>query len=90
MGFSLVAVSRGYSLLRCTDFSLWWLLLLRSTDCRHVDFSSCGTEGQLLSPLPLKAQGSVVAVHGLSCSAACGIFPDQGLNSCPLHWQADS
>ena len=28
--------------------------------------------------------------HGLSCSAACGIFPDQGLNPCPLHWQADS
>ena len=21
---------------------------------------------------------------------ACGIFPDQGLNLCPLHWQADS
>ena len=21
---------------------------------------------------------------------ACGIFPDQGLNPCPLHWQADS
>ena len=28
--------------------------------------------------------------HGLSCSTACGIFPDQGLNPCPLHWQADS
>ena len=26
--------------------------------------------------------------HGLSCSAACGIFPDQGSNPCPLHWQA--
>ena len=24
--------------------------------------------------------GSVVVVHGLSCSAACGIFLDQGLN----------
>ena len=28
--------------------------------------------------------------HGPSCSAACGIFPDQGSNPCPLHWQADS
>ena len=28
-------------------------------------------------------------VHGLSCSAACGIFPDQGSNPCPLHWQVD-
>ena len=28
--------------------------------------------------------------HGLSCSTACGIFPDQRSNLCPLHWQADS
>ena len=34
--------------------------------------------------------GSVTVAHGLSCSAACGIFPDQGSNPCPLHWQADS
>ena len=35
--------------------------------------------------------GSVAVVaHGLSCSTACGIFPDQGSNPCPLHWQADS
>ena len=29
-------------------------------------------------------------VHGLSCSAAYGIFLDQGSNPCPLNWQADS
>ena len=34
--------------------------------------------------------GSVVVAHGPSCSAACEIFPDQGSNPCPLHWQADS
>ena len=34
--------------------------------------------------------GSVVVAHGSSCSAACGILPDQGSNPCPLHWQADS
>ena len=34
--------------------------------------------------------GSVVVAHGSSCSAACGIFPDQGSNPCPRHWQADS
>ena len=34
--------------------------------------------------------GSVVVAHGPSCPAACGIFPDQGSNPCPLHWQADS
>ena len=34
--------------------------------------------------------GSVIVAHGPSCSLACGIFPDQGSNPCPLHWQADS
>ena len=34
--------------------------------------------------------GSVVVAHGPSCSAACGIFPDQGLNQRPLHCKADS
>ena len=33
---------------------------------------------------------SVVVAHGLSCSVACGIFPDQGLNPCLLHWQVYS
>ena len=30
---------------------------------------------------------SVVVVHRFSCSAACGIFLDQGSNPRPLHWQ---
>ena len=33
---------------------------------------------------------SLSAGHGLSCSTACEIFPDQGSNPCPLHWRADS
>ena len=46
-------------------------------------------------PLPLRSTGSrragsAVVAHGPSRSAACGIFPDQGSNPCPLHWQADS
>ena len=35
-GFSLVEGSRGYPLLRCTGFSLRWLLLLRSTGPRRA------------------------------------------------------
>ena len=27
---------------------------------------------------------------GLTCSVACGIFPDQGSNPSLLHWQTDS
>ena len=29
-------------------------------------------------------------MHGLSCPAVYGIFPDKGSNPCPLHQQADS
>ena len=44
----------------------------------------------LLRSTSSRRAGSVVVAHGPSCSAACGIFPDQGSNLCPLHWQADS
>ena len=38
----------------------------------------------------LGTQASVVVALRLRCSTACGIFPDQGSNLCPLHWQVDS
>ena len=67
-------------------------------------FSSCGKWGppfiavrrpltiaaSLVAEHGLRRAGSVVVAHGPSCSAACGIFPDQGSNPCPLHWQVDS
>ena len=86
-GLSLVAVSRGYSLLpcvasHCSGFSLQWLLLLRSTGSRHA--------GSVVVAHRLQSAGSAVAAHGLSCFVACGTLPDQGLNPCPLHWQVDS
>ena len=37
-----------------------------------------------------RCAGSAVVAHRLSCSAVCGILPDQGSNQCPLHRQADS
>ena len=67
--------------------------------------SSCGKWGgnsssrcaglSLSRPLLLwstgsRRAGSVIVAHGPSCSAACGILPDQGPNPHPLHWQADS
>ena len=42
-GLSLVAVSGGYYSLWCAGFSLQWLLLLRSSSCRHAGFSRCGS-----------------------------------------------
>ena len=44
----------------------------------------------LLRSTGSRRAGSVIVAHGLSCSAACGIFPDQASSPCPLHWQADS
>ena len=32
----------------------------------------------------------IVVAHGLRCSAACEIFPDQGSHLCLLHWQVGS
>ena len=32
----------------------------------------------------------VVVVHRLLCPVACGIFTDQGLDPCALHWQMES
>ena len=60
------------------------------------DHSSSRCAGLSLSrPLLLRSTdsrraGLVAVAHGPSCSAACGIFPAQGSNPCPLHWQADS
>ena len=51
------------------------------------------TENIVASPVAEQGSrraGSVVVAHGPSRSAARGIFPDQGSNPCPLHWQADS
>ena len=81
-GLSLVMASGGYSSLQYAGFSLQWLLLLQNTGSRHT--------GSVVVVCRLQSAGSVVVAHGLSCSAACGIFPDQGLNPSPLHWQADS
>ena len=33
---------------------------------------------------------SVVVAHRLGYFMVCGIYLDQGLRPCPLHWQTDS
>jgi len=38
----------------------------------------------------LYSAGSITVVHRLSCFTACGIFPDQGSNTCLLHCQEAS
>ena len=46
--FSSCGEQGCYSSLRCACFSLWWLLLLRSTGSRHAGFSSCGMRAHQL------------------------------------------
>ena len=48
-------------------------------------------QASVVMVLRLQSTGLMVVAHGLSCSAACGIFlPDQRSNPCLLHWQVDS
>ena len=76
----------------------WVLVFVRglSPVAASGGHSSSRCAGLSLSrPLLLRSTGSgragsAVVAHGPSCSAACGIFPDQGSNPCPLHRQADS
>ena len=73
--------------------------------CCMPAFSSCSEQGLLSSygtwashyggfscyrVQALGRAGSFVVVHRFSCPEARGTFLDQGSNSCPLHWQADS
>ena len=54
-GLSLLAASRGSSLLWCAGFSLQWLLLLQSTGSRQMGSSSCSMSAQQLWPTGLVA-----------------------------------
>ena len=58
-----------------------------ATLCCDARASHCG--GFSCGAWALGVQASVVVAHGPSCSAACGIFLDQGSNPCPRPWQAD-
>ena len=49
-----------------------------------------GAQASCWGWLLLWGTGSVVVVHGLRCSVACGIFLEQGSNLCPQHCLAGS
>ena len=79
------------------------LLSPRGVRASHWDGASRGgaqayrTQAPLAGARGLRSRGSRAPEHrlgccgkGLSCSAACGIFPDQGSNPCLLHCQVDS
>ena len=80
-GFSLVAVSRG-----CSPVAVHRLLTAVTP---LVEYGLCSTQASVAGTCghcscSSRALERKVTVHGPSCSAACAIFPDQGLNPCLL------
>ena len=88
--FSIFAV---LGLLGCVGSALCWgVQASHSSDvsCRGAQALGCGAS--VVEACGLSGGGSEALERGLnrSCSAACGIFLDQGLNLSPLRWQVDS
>ena len=89
---------------KCTDFYgypfLIFIYVFLSVLGLHfwvAFFSRCAKRGPLWlqrvgSSLPwlLLSRSMGSRVHGLGCSAACGIVPDEGSNPRLLHWEAGS
>ena len=75
VGFSLVAASRG-----CFLVAMCWLLIAVASLVEGHRL--WGAWAEWMCP-----PGSTLVVHGLSCSAACGISLGQGRNPCPLDHQ---
>ena len=83
VGFSVVVMSRGSSLVVAHRL----LIAVVSLVAEH------GLQGMQASGVTaprFQSAGSVVVAHGLRYPEASGIFPDQGLNLCLLHWHVDS
>ena len=83
----LSCISQGEKDRRVVCF--WFCCLFLST-CLFLAALSLSVAVHRLSLVATSICNSLVVAHGLSCSAAHGIFLDQGWNPCPLHWQADS
>ena len=83
-GFSLVLVSRGYSLVAAHRLPI----VVASLVAQHRH--GLQVHGLRVTAPWLQSTSSVVVAHGISCSVASGIFLDQVSNLCLLHWQADS
>ena len=82
-----------YYLWLCWVLVSVWGLSLAAASVGHSSSRCAGlppSRPPLLRSTGSRRAGSAAVAHGLSCSAACGIFPDQGPNPRPPHRQADS
>ena len=71
-------------------FSWPWLFLLWSRGSRAHRLLWLQHVGPGVLAPRLQSTYSRIVVPRLTCSQACGIFPDWGVKLTPLHWQVDS
>ena len=80
-------------------YFIYLFLTVLGLHCCLQAFSGCSEHGAQVSHCSgfsyfgaqaLGRAGPIVGAHGHRCRTACGIFPEQGSNPCPLRWQGDS
>ena len=79
-GFALLVVSGAHSLVLVP-------VLLVAAASLAMERGPQGPQASAVAERGLSGCDPQAVVHGLSSSEARGIFLDQGLNSCLLHWQ---
>ena len=89
-GFSLAAVSEGYSPVALCRLLIAVASLVAKHRLTGTQASITALCDSIVAAPGLQSTGSVAVAHGLSCSVACGIFPDRGLNPYFLNLQVDS
>ena len=77
--------ARGYSLVAVCGPLITGASPLQSTGSRARKLSSCSSQA-----LENRLSSRGTRLLRFSWSMACGIFQNQGLNPCLLHWQVDS
>ena len=102
IGVSAAAVAGAA--LRCIFFCLCWVFVAASGFLQRpwrgllsvvarillISVASLVVEHGLYRHRGSWRAGSGVALRGLGCPAACGIFLEEGSNPCPVHCQAES
>ena len=89
-GFSLVAVSRAFSLAVACGLLTVVASRGRAQGPGCSGFSCCSTWAQELQLPGSRAQTQQLWPRSLAAPMHAGILPDQGWNSHLLHWQVDS
>ena len=88
-GFSLAVASEGYSPVALCRLLIAVASLVAKHRLMGTQASVIAFCDSIVAAPGLQSTGSVAVAHGLSCSAACGIFPDRGLNPCFLNLHMD-